>query len=245
MQQSQDHKERRPSADAQPAFPTGVHTKFNVDGSVRAFPGNTIICHLPPSSGLYACLLNLYAQLLRSDLSELYSLLPPSSWHMTVFEGVCDQVRRPRFWPGDLDLDAPLAECDARFAGKLSSFDLSGDPPYHLRIAGWQPLVNGIALKLAPATTAEEIRLRSLRDRLSHLLQIRHPGHEDYVFHVSIAYLIRYPDDVQQTALSAMLFELLSGLPAEFELGAPEFCRFDDMFAFHRQFFLQSQERDG
>ncbi|WP_245313504.1 DUF1868 domain-containing protein [Rhizobium sp. R635] len=36
----------QPSAGAHPAYPTGVHTKFNLDGSVRAFPGNTIICHL-------------------------------------------------------------------------------------------------------------------------------------------------------------------------------------------------------
>ncbi|MBB4293072.1 hypothetical protein GGE16_005157 [Rhizobium leguminosarum] len=245
MQQSQDHKERQPSAGAQGAFPTGVHTKFNVDGSVRPFPGNTIICHLAATSRLYAALSSLYGALEQSDLSELYSLLPPSSWHMTVFEGVCDQVRRPGFWPADLGLDAPLAECDGLFADKLSAFDRSCDPPYRLRIAGWQPLVNGIALRLAPTTSGEETRLRHLRDRLSDLLQLRHPGHEDYVFHLSIAYLIRYPNEEQQAALSALLFKLLSGLPAEFELGAPEFCRFDDMFAFRRQFFLQSPARGG
>ncbi|RUM07810.1 DUF1868 domain-containing protein [Rhizobium chutanense] len=242
MQQSQEHQERQPSAGAHPEFPTGVHTKFNVDGSVRAFPGNTIICHLAPTSRLYASLLRLYGVLERSDLCKLYSLLPPSSWHMTVFEGVCDQVRRPGFWPADLGLDAPLAECDALFAEKLSAFDLGSAPSYRLRIAGWQPLVNGIALRLAPES-GEEACLRRVRDRLSDLLQLRHPGHEDYVFHISIAYLIRHPDEEQRAALSALLFELLSGLPDEFELGAPEFCRFADMFAFQRQFFLRQQQR--
>ncbi|MBX5041072.1 hypothetical protein HJB51_11510 [Rhizobium lentis] len=86
-------------------------------------------------------------------------------------------------------------------------------------------------------------RAVGMRDRLSDLLQLRHPGHEDYVFHLSIAYLIRYPDERQRAALAAQLFELLSGLSDEFELGAPEFCRFADMFAFHRQFFLRSRER--
>lgn len=245
MQQSQEHKERQPSAGAQPAFPAGVHTKFNVDGSVREFPGNTIICRLAPASRLHAALSDLYTELERSDLCKLYTLLPPSSWHMTVFEGVCDQVRRPGFWPDDLGLDVPLAECDALFTAKLSAFDLRSDPPYRLRIAGWQPLVNGIALKLAPVTAAEEARLRDVRDRLSALLQISHPKHETYTFHLSIAYLIRHPSEAQQAALSTMLFERLSGLPAEFELGAPEFCRFADMFAFDRQFFLQGLETSG
>ncbi|ARM92047.1 RNA ligase family protein (plasmid) [Rhizobium sp. CIAT894] len=243
MQQSHEHRERQPLAGACPAYPTGVHTKFNLDGSVRAFPGNTIICHLAPASRLYGALSNLYSALERSDLAGLYTLLPPSSWHMTVFEGVCDQIRRPGFWPADLGLDATLAECDALFAEKLSAFDLGREPPYRLRIAGWQPLANGIALKLAPEST-EETHLRQVRDRLSDLLQLRHPGHEDYVFHLSIAYLIRFPDEEQQAALSALLHELLPGLPAEFELGAPEFCRFADMFAFNRQFFLQGRATD-
>ncbi|PDT02305.1 hypothetical protein CO666_21295 [Rhizobium chutanense] len=244
MQRSHEHQERQPSAGARPADPTGVHTKFNLDGSVRAFPGNTIICHLAPASRLYAALSSLYGALEISDLAGLYTLLPPSSWHMTVFEGVCDQVRQPGFWPDDLGLDVPLAECDALFADKLSAFDLGSAPSYRLRIAGWQPLVNGIALRLAPES-AEEMRLRRVRDRLSELLQLRHPGHEDYVFHLSIAYLIRHPDEEQRAALSALLFELLSGLPDEFELGAPEFCRFADMFAFHRQFFLRRQQSGG
>lgn len=238
MQQFSNHSERQPEAGGPPKG-VGIG-KFHPDGSVRPFPGNTLICHLPEDSVLQAPLRRLYERLRLSELAPLYSLLPPSSWHMTIFEGVCDQVREPGFWPADLPLDAPLTACDALFEDRLASFDPKLDPPFEMEIAGWKPLVGGISLALKAATDAEERRLRDLRNRLSDLLGLRHPGHETYVFHLSIAYIIRHLSDAQRDALSAMMGEQSALLPAKFKLGAPEFCRFEDMFAFRRLFFLKT-----
>lgn len=225
------------------SYPSGVGMKFNIDGSVRAFPGNTIICHLPQTSKLSAALLVLYEQLRSSTLAHLYTLLPPPSWHMTMFEGVLDALRSPGFWPDDIPVDAALGDCDQLFERKLAIFDLAGPPHFDLEIAGWQPLIDGIGLRLRATNEFEEDRMRRLRDRLSETLQIRHPQHDTYVFHLSIAYLIRHPTDFERNELSAMLNGVLSGMPSEFSLGAPEFCRFEDMFEFRRKLYLENQSK--
>ncbi|WP_313607876.1 DUF1868 domain-containing protein [Rhizobium sp.] len=231
--------ERQLLTGAPDARPSGVPSKFTVDGAVRPFPGNTIICHLSQDSELHTQLTQLALDLDKSNDEALYTLLPPSSWHMTVFEGVCDQVRSPGFWPADLPTDAPLAECNAAFSRKLSAFDMNTTLPFRMRISGYMPRVDGIGLHLEPSDAAEDDRIRNLRDRLSKELQIRHPSHETYRFHLSIAYFIRFPADDERSALDTMLFKRLQHMPTEFELAAPEFCFFDDMFEFRRQFFLK------
>lgn len=231
--------ERRPLDGAEAGRPGGVPAKFDTEGRVQHFPGNTIICHLSPESPLFEALLPLYRELEAENPDTLITLLPPSSWHMTVFEGVCDQVRKPGFWPSDLPMDAPLEDCNADYSRKLQKFNLGFDAPFRLRIDGYLPRVNGIGLHLNPASASQESELRGLRDRLSDTLQIRHPSHEAYAFHLSIAYFIRFPSEQESAWLEAKLTEYLAKLPREFDLGLPEFCYFDTMFEFRRQFFLE------
>jgi hypothetical protein len=205
---------------------------------VRPFPGNTIICHLPADSEFRASLETLYDALAQSEFAIFLALLPPASWHMTIFEGVCDQVREPGLWPLDLPLDATLAECNNLFDRKLVHFDLDCELPLRVRLSGIRPLRNGIALRLVPAQAAIETELRGLRDRLSRLLNIRHPHHETYEFHLSIAYAHRFLSATQQEELMRLIENVLPFANAEIILGAPEFCVFNDMFAFNRRFYL-------
>ncbi|RUM20430.1 DUF1868 domain-containing protein [Rhizobium vallis] len=222
-------------------YPNGVGTKFHADGSVKPFPGNTIICHLDPGSGLSSALLDLHKVLRTHRLSHLYTLLPPSSWHMTVFEGVVDARREPGYWPSDLPADAPLYDCNQHFERKIEHFNAPLDLPLEIDVNGWQPLVNGIALRLSPRAASQEVGIRSFRDALSRLLNIRHPEHATYEFHLSIAYLIRHPSETDRRELEGLLDNTTIKLPTQFELGAPEFCHFDDMFAFRRRFFLEGR----
>jgi hypothetical protein len=221
-------------------YPTGVPDKFDPDGNVQHFPGNTIIIHLSNTSELYASLMILYDTLSqKSSVSHLYTLLPPSSWHMTVFEGVVDKIRKPGYWPANLALDAPLEECTQLYEKELSSFSLATPLPYNLTIPGYQALVNGIALDIQPQSTSDVV-LRNLRDRLSEVLQIKQRDHETYGFHVSVAYFLRYPDDDQKNELMRILMNDFVKFPNNFELGRPEFCRFEDMFAFERILYLEN-----
>ncbi|KAK7048169.1 DUF1868-domain-containing protein [Favolaschia claudopus] len=221
----------------------GVPCKFDPDGNVQRYPGNTIIAHLSPSTEpeLYQSMLKLHEKLKLSPLSHLYTLLPPSSWHMTIFEGVCDQVRIPSRWPDDLSIDASLEECTSLFSHKLSSFDLQCDPPYRMSITGFDPLVVGIGIHIEPRTGEENARLRELRDRLSPLLHIRSQDHASYVLHFTMAYLLRILTEEQDMEINNLLMDHFVEMPKLFSLGAPEFCAFDDMFAFKRLLYLKNQ----
>ena len=244
MASQASHPRDRASERGGPVYPAGVPGKFDPNGHVQPFAGNTIICHLSPASPLYASLLALHAKLAASPLSHLYALLPPPSWHMTVFEGVCDRVReRPGHWPAALPADAPLADCEALFSARLAAFDLrDGGPPYAMAVTGFDPLEIGIGVRVEPRDAREAARLRGLRDRLSGALGIRHAAHASYGLHVSVAYLLRHLTDEQREELSSMLDGHFESMPKVFELAAPEFCRFDDMFEFKRVMFLRAQE---
>jgi len=225
-------------------YPAGVPSKFDPDGNVQRFPGNTIVSHLSPTSAMYTSLLALHAKLAASPLSHLYALLPPSSWHMTVFEGVCDTERHPGHWPSDLPRDLPLEECTAHLGNKLKAFDLGEDarPPYRLTAQGFTSFDVGIGIHLMLRTPDEEARFRRLRDRLSEVLKIRHAQHNRYELHLSMAYFLRHLDDTQKEELGRLLMGHFETMPKEFDLAAPEFCTFENMFRFDRLFYLENRE---
>jgi hypothetical protein len=228
-------------ASPRPKYPAGVPYKFDPDGNVQHFPGNTIISPLSNSTELYSSLMILYNRLKQDPLSDLYRPLPPSSWHMTVFEGSLDEKREPGYWPSNLALNASIEECTALFENELSSFDLQTDLPYHLSIVGFIPLEVGIALHIEPHK-ADNTALRGLRDRLADLLQIRQPDHKRYGFHLGMAYLLRHLTDDQKSKLTSLLMDHFRDMPKEFELGPPKFCRFENMLAFEPLLVLKNQD---
>src|SRR5450830_1283731 len=84
------------------AKPASVGHKFTADGQVRHFPGNTIICHIDKNSEAFRALLDINVLLERSNLLKRIVPVPPASYHMTVFAGLVDEVRKPGYWPDDL-----------------------------------------------------------------------------------------------------------------------------------------------
>jgi hypothetical protein len=223
-------------------YPKGIPHKFDRDGNVQSFPGNTIICHLSPSSEMYASMQVLYGKLKEHPLSHLYTMLPPSSWHMTVFEGALDKNREPTYWPADLDLNASIADCTAFLEKKLGAFDLQYETPFHLSVIGFKPLVSSISVHVKPQTAEENTAIRHLRDRLADVTKMRQKGHDKYRFHLTMAYILRYLSVEQEKELREVLMRHFEDMPKELELGLPEFCRFEDMFAYERLLYLQNIE---
>jgi len=223
-------------------YPKGIPDKFDPDGNVQSFPGNTIICHLSPSSEIYASMQILYKKLKVHPLSHLYTMLPPSSWHMTVFEGALDKRRKAAYWPADLDLNASIADCTAALEKKLESFDLQYETPFRLSVIGFKPLVSSISVHVEPRAAVENSAIRHLRDRLADVTKIRQIGYDKYRFHLTVAYILRYLSDEQEKELMEVLMRHFKDMPKELELGLPEFCRFEDMFAFERLLYLKNME---
>lgn len=162
---------------------------------------------------------------------------------MTIFEGVCDQVRDAEHWPRDLAQNAPLDEVTEDFSRRLSDFSLEDDgPPYLMMINGLDPLEVGIGIHLEARTQDEERRLRRLRDLLAERLKLKMPNHDNYGLHISIAYLLRRLTEEQERELKGLVTRVLAWGPKEFELGAPEFCTFADMCKFDRKFYVGLEE---
>lgn len=221
--------------------PLDIGRKFHADGAVRHFPGNTIVCHVASQTALIAGLDGLYDRLRQADAAHSFTLLPPSSWHMTLYVGICDQDRRVARWPKDLALDAPMKDANLYVEERLRHATFHGPARFHMKVKHFWPLKDGIVLGVEPADATENRAIRALRDDISESVGMRLEGHETYEFHITMAYFVGQPTDTEFTALSALLAEelqnLLETVPV-FEVGPPEYCLFNDMFCFQRQFYI-------
>ena len=231
------------------AGPPDIGVKFTADGSVLPFAGNTIICHLAQQGegyDIFDAFLDIYRDLPARSFARKVAVLPPSSYHMTIFGGANDPLRGPGGWPADLGSDASIEACNAWCKDRLSGFDPGLDLPIRMviddSIAGRD--MKNILIHLRAAEAAQEAALRRLRDGLSSLLGIRTGDHEDYRFHLSIGYRTAWFDEAEADAFDRALREWRENLKAkapEITFGAPEFCTFGDMFAFRRIRFLQNE----
>ncbi|WP_343611035.1 DUF1868 domain-containing protein [Novosphingobium sp.] len=228
-------------------LPPDVGRKFTRDGLVMPFAGNTIICHLPqqgPDSAPFDTLLDIYRALPAEPWARKVAVLPPSSYHMTIIGGANQKERRRPLWPADLPLDLPMADCNRILGERLRAFRLGAEAgPYRMRVNPQEPAANErpLTLRLLPFDTAEETRLRRLRDRLATLLAIEDNDHDHYGFHITLAYqfanLTRDEDTAWRAALRRWKAAIIARAPV-ITLGPPEYCLLEDMFAFKRQFYL-------
>jgi hypothetical protein len=221
---------------------TGPGRKFSSDGKVQPYPGNTVLCPIPRPSAIFDEMNRAYGALRSQFGGGHFTWLPPTSYHMTVFDGVTDAFRRPGDWPQMLPLNATLTECNGYVADRLRKLDLGITLPLRMVIDDPDPSGVSSAITLRPVDSAENNRLRELRDRISTAVGIRHGDHDVYRFHTSFAYYVRQlagdEEERYRQALSATVQQLRTALPV-IELGAPEFCLFDDMYAFRTQFNLR------
>jgi hypothetical protein len=161
---------------------------------------------------------------------------------MTIVDGVRGKECEPGMWPPGKEKQ-PLAECTEEFSQKLRKLgmELQSEglaPPYRMRIRGFDPAVVGIGVELEGATPEEEKRMRRLRDKIADTFGIRAPNHETYIFHISMAYLLRHIDGEDREELNKVFTQFLPILKIAFELGPVEFCTFENMYAFLRLFYL-------
>lgn len=222
--------------------PLDIGRKFHSDGKVRAYPGSTIVCHVAAERALVEKLDRLYNRLRGATAAHAYTLLPPSSWHMTLFVGICDQDRRPDRWPSGISLVAPLDEVTATIGGRLQHQPLGEPQRFQMRVARFAPLVDAIILRLEPADAEENAGIRQLRDKIADRIGMRLADHDDYTFHITIGYFVAQPTDAAFLELVDILAEELADMRATlppFEVGPGEYCLFNDMFCFQRLFFLE------
>lgn len=211
--------------------------KFDGDGRPRRFRGNSIICPLPPDAPQIAVLGRVMERFRAGIFARCFTELPRSSHHMTVFDLVCEQIRRPERWSSRMPLDLPLEEVDATFEGWLGPLK-PWPSVLRMRFDDAGPSDVTFHLRLSPADAATRDSLAAFREAVSAATGVRHPVHDRYRFHLSLAYQRVWMSPGERRVFEALMDELETELGrgfGELVLGPPQLVLFDDMFAFPTQ----------
>lgn len=220
--------------------------KFTSDGRVAPFAGNTVICHLPqqgPDAACFEAMLDGYRQAPAEAGLRKVAMLPPSSYHMTVFSGANDRTRQRGEWPAYVPLDAPMGDCDAAVADRVRRLRLDIELPIRMKVDPDQgPLVgDALQIRLLPFDTSEAAKLASARLAFATAFDLRTSRPEPYRFHISMGYALEKlsPAEADQAQKVVVRWaELVSRRSPYIAFGAPELCNFDDMFHFRRVMYV-------
>lgn len=220
--------------------------KFAPDGRVLPFAGSTVVCHLPQQgadSAAFNLLLDFYRTARWTGFGPKVTLLPPSSYHMTVIGCATDAGREPGKWPAGVPLNAPIEECSRIVGERLRKAQLPSIAPIRMQVDQGDIGYDGNTLRipLEPIDQAEFERLEGLRRAIARAIEITEPLPGIYQFHVTLGYLIQPFDSVELKEALAFLSDFkrrVAEAAPTMSFGVPEYCTFGDMFAFRRQLFI-------
>lgn len=209
-----------------------IGKKFHEDGSVRRFPGNTVVAPIRPGCSAYDVMLQLRQMFTDAGLDENYILLPEDSYHMTVLDWVCDQVRDAEHWPIGLPLDAPMEIADRYISEAIAPVPMPGS--VKMKFDRLSVSKNAVLALLQPADEIEKEKLWCFRNAAADAAQLHLPNHESYRFHISLAYTRVIPEGEQAAKLEKLTERIDAYLQEQiaFETGVPYMAYFDDMLAF-------------
>jgi len=210
-----------------------IGKKFEEDGSVRRYPGNTVVADILPGNPAYEVMMHLRRMVEEQGLTDHWILLPEDSYHMTVIRGVNDQVRTPDFWPEKLPMDAPMEAVDDYVSSAIERAGLPG--PCRMRFAFVNVGSGAITVRVLPFDEEENRRIRAFRDRAAEEIGLYLPGHEDYKFHISLAYTRIQAEGENEKRIRALKEEMDAYLAEQkdFYTGEPYMAFYDDMLFFH------------
>lgn len=216
--------------------PHYLGTRYNADGVFLPEPGNTVVCNVQPDTATQAVLLDIHQRFRNRPDGRKLAFTAAESLHMTLLDGVIMSRRLPEHWPAGIAVDTPLIDMDALFLERLGPF--TAGPHFNVEAVEVRP--TGLAVD---GVTAEDRKImRDWRDRLSDLLGFRHPNHDTYAFHLTMAYPIAWLDDADLPAWQALFDQALADIRQRapvLELRAPAFCHYDDMNLFNELLAFQ------
>ena len=214
-------------------FGACVGGKFNADGSVRFFPGNTMVCILDHSTEVFRRAKAVRTMFEESDLAGNLTFLPDESLHMTAIEGVCDQVRDKDHWTSLLPTTAKLVEVDDLFERLWKEVPMPGK--VHMRFE-YLRIIGGICIGLYPASFEDDKAMRDWRDLVGKKMGLWFQGHDRYAFHISLAYGIKPLNEAQHAEIQKIADDFVEECkrhPFVFEIPQPSMTYFDNMLFFN------------
>ncbi len=222
-----------------PLPPRHLDTRYNRAGMFLPEPGNTVVCHLVPGSETERALTD--ARVRYRGMADAASLAftPVESYHMTLFQGIIEGRRNYPYWPADIAADTPIDEMTRQFKQRLDRFPALPDFAVRATLA----LPTGLVVE--GATTADRHTMAAWRDAFAEAFGYRHPDHDSYQFHITMAYMIDWLEDAALPSWQAMLDGVLDEITRRapvLELRAPAFCSFEDMNWFEELLVLEAEQ---
>lgn len=213
---------------------SNVGRKFNEDGSVRFFPGNTIISKVLEDNEIYSVIAGISKEFQAADQGRSYQFLPLASLHMTIIQGVCHEDRKKQLWSRYLPLDLELEKVDEFFEEKFKEVK---SLPETRMIYDYIDMSNkNILVRFVPENQQAAENLKKYRDDVSDKLGVRFPDHDSYGFHISVAYqlweMTKAEKEKMQKACERISRSLEKNRPS-FSLRQPEMTYFYNMYTFY------------
>ena len=209
-----------------------IGEKFYEDGSVRRYPGNTIVADILPGCGAYDVMTHLREMIAQYGLSDYFILLPEDSYHMTILGGLNDEKRHV-WWPKDLPLDATMNQADDHMEAAVAKVGLPG--PQKMKFYYAHCSKGCLTIRVDTLSEEQEKALRKFRDDCSEEMGCFRPGHEKHHFHISLAYVRVIPEGEAAQRRDKMIADMTAYIENQpvFETAAPYLTFFDDMLFFH------------
>lgn len=207
----------------------GEFKKFNPDGTTCSFPGNTFLCHIPSKSSFYRFAVWAQAEMGLASCWHKFGFLPSSSFHMTVFEGACDHVRKASNWTSALPLDTPLDDVTRHFLSKIPE---SYKPNGFMMRAKAVAVNGGMQFLLEPANKKTAEDLVKFRSVIKEATGMVNHNEEGYHFHCSLSYVLQEMSSKDKEETGAIIDKINNRLQKpynEIQLGPVEFCLFKNM----------------
>jgi len=210
-----------------------IGKKFYGDGSVRRYPGNTVVADILPGCSAYDVMATLRQWVMDEGLAEYMILMPEDSYHMTLFRGLNDQVREAPYWPAALPKDTPMTKVDDWVSAAVEKAGLPG--PARMKFDSISVSKTCMIVRLQPADEEQNRILRQFRDRGAENVGVFFPKHENYTFHITLAYTRIVPEGAAAEKLEALKEKINAYLATqpEFYTAQPYMAYYDDMLRFH------------
>ena len=208
----------------------GADNKFDDKGKALLWPGCTIICQIPLHSDLSNEITNFQKKLKYFNPKEIYSYLPPSSFHMTLFDCCNVNTRNTKYWPEGIDKNLDYQVVATELNKRIKNYIFPEKLNLKLKM-----FFGGYSIVLEPYSEEDTKILRNCRDELSSLLKIKFENHQRYTFHITLAYILRELKEDEIKKLLEFNKNLLQEFDKEFPkiiLNKPEMSTFENMLEF-------------
>ena len=170
------------------------------------------------------------SQIIKIVPSDAYTFLPPSSFHITLFDCCNANTLNTQYWPKNITKENNIKKISNILSNRIK--ELKYPEKFNLKL---KKLFGGYSMILEGNTKKDEKIIRDCRNKLSTLLGIRFENHETYSFHITLAYILRKLGDDEINKLIKINSKLLEGFVNKFpiiQMQKPELCTFENMYEY-------------